>query len=265
MTDFISALIIAVVQGLTEWLPVSSSGHLVMFHQILNYQPGLIFDVAVHFGTLMAVFVYFGRDIVSIAEDFLKFKTKSANFRLGLLLILASIPAALAGFLFRKYFEFAFSSLLLVAIGFAITALILFIASFENKNFRSYTKSSKEMPGWLGAFLIGCAQALAIFPGISRSGATISSGLMAGLKEKNAIKFSFLLAIPVIFGASILEIGNNKLPPEMIWATLVSFVVGLITIHFMLKIIMTGRKNLRWFALYCLLLALVIVGYMIFW
>jgi undecaprenyl-diphosphatase len=260
MENFIAAIILAIVQGLTEWLPVSSSGHLVLFHNILGYQPGLMFDVAVHFGTLMAVFVYFGREIVDIAEDFLKLRTKSPNFRLGLLLIAASIPAAVIGFVFQKYFELAFSSLIVVAFGFAITAVILFIASLDLNKLRT----RKEEMGYLKAIWIGCAQALAIFPGISRSGSTISAGLLAGLTEKDAVKFSFLLAAPAIFGASIIEIGNNKLPSEMIWATLAAFAVGLLTIHLMLKFVLTNRKNLRWFAVYCLLLALGLGTYLIF-
>ncbi len=259
MNEIISALILAVVQGLTEWLPVSSSGHLVLFSGLLKYNSTLMFDVALHFGTLMAVFVYFGKDIIDIVEDFLKFKTKSPNFRLGLLLIVASIPAAIIGYLFKSFFEAAFSSIGVVAMGFAITSLALFIASLDigklNKNL--------ENLGFGGALLIGCAQAVAIFPGISRSGATISSGLLAGLKEKDAVKFSFLLAIPAIFGASILEIGNNKLPSSLIWATLLAFAVGLLTIHLMLRFVATSRKNLRWFALYCLLLALGIGAYLL--
>jgi len=257
MEDIVSALILAVIQGLTEWLPVSSSGHLVLFSGILSYDSSLMFDVALHFGTLMAVFVYFGRDIIDILEDFLKFRTKSANFRFGLLLIAATIPAAIIGYLFRDLFESAFSSLWMVAMGFAITALVLFIASLDIKKL---SKKAEEL-GFFGAILIGCAQAVAIFPGISRSGATISSGLLLGLKEKEAVKFSFMMAIPAIFGASIVEIGNNPLPTELVWATLLSFAVGLLTIHIMLKFIITSRKNLRWFAVYCILLALGIAAW----
>ena len=260
MSDLISALIIAVVQGLTEWLPVSSSGHLVLFSSILKYNSSLMFDVALHFGTLMAVFVYFGKDIMDIIEDFLKLRTKTANFRLGLLLIVATIPAAIIGYAFRDFFEIAFGSLGLVALGFAITSLILLIASLD---FSKLMKKKEEL-GFLGALSIGFFQALAIFPGISRSGSTISSGLLLGLKEKEAVKFAFLMAIPAIFGAAILEIGNNKLPPELIWATLVSFAVGLGTIHLMLKFVLTSRKNLQWFAVYCLLLALGIGAWLLF-
>jgi undecaprenyl-diphosphatase len=219
-----------------------------------------MFDVALHFGTLMAVFVYFGKDIIDILEDFLKLRTKTRNFRLGMMLIVATIPAAVVGYLFKKYFEAAFGSIGIVAMGFAITALVLFIASLDLKKLNK----SLQNFGFLGALLIGCAQAVAIFPGISRSGSTIASGLLLGLKEKEAIKFSFLLSIPAIFGAAILEIGNNKLPSELIWATLLSFVVALGAIYFMLKFVATSRKNLRWFALYCLLLALAIGAWLFF-
>ncbi|MEM4259386.1 MAG: undecaprenyl-diphosphate phosphatase [Candidatus Pacearchaeota archaeon] len=259
MYELVSALIIAIVQGLTEWLPISSSGHLLIFHKILDYKFDLMFDVALHFGTLMAVFVYFGKDIIDILEDFLKLRIKSNNFKLGLLLIAASVPAVVIGYFFESFFELSFGNLGIVALGFAITSVILLIASVD---FRRLTKNKEEI-GFSGALFVGLAQALAIFPGISRSGATISSGLLMGLREKEAVKFSFLMAIPVIFGASIVEIGSNKLSPSLIWATIVAFIVGLITIHLMLKFIVTKRKNLRWFALYCLLVALGIAAYLI--
>jgi|SRR3989339_717731 len=257
MNDFISALILAIVQGLSEWLPISSSGHLVLFQEILNYHPGMMFDVALHFGTLMAVFVYFGREIMDIIEAVLKGKWKSDNGKMGFLIIVATIPAAVIGYLFKDFFESAFTSLAVVAWGFGITSMILFIASLD------FGKNVKKNPSWVDAVWIGFAQALAIFPGISRSGSTISSGLLRGLDEKNAMKFSFLMSIPVIFGAGIVEIGNNKLPSEMIWATLLAFLVGLATIHLLLRVVARSKKNLRWFAGYALLLALGIGVYLL--
>lgn len=254
MNEFVSMIVLAIVQGLTEWLPISSSGHLVLFSEILNYENTIAFDVALHFGTLMAVFVYFGRDISDITEALLRGKWKSKEGRMALLLIISAIPAAIIGFLFEKVFERAFESLLAVAMGFAITGLILFIGSMNS--------GKKEEISYKDSFLIGIAQALAIFPGISRSGATISSGLLFGLSEKEAIRFSFLMAIPVIFGASILEIGNNRLPASLLLPTLVSFIVGLATIWFLLKIIVNSRKNLMWFGIYALLLALGIGAYL---
>ena len=250
MQEFILVLILAVVQGLTEWLPVSSSGHLVLFQSILNYQPGLAFDVALHFGTLMAVFVYFGKDIVDIVEALLKGKWKSENGKLGILIVIATIPAAIIGYLLNKMFESAFNSLMIVAFGFGITGLTLLIASIDFK------KNLKKMPTYMDSLLIGFAQAVSILPGVSRSGSTISAGLLLWLNEKSTMKFSFLMSIPVIFGAGILEIGNNALPKEMIWAALLAFIVGLATIHFLLKFVAKSKKNLRWFAGYVLLLAL---------
>lgn len=257
MENFIAALILAFVQGLSEWLPISSSGHLVLFQEILNYHPGLEFDVALHFGTLMAVFVYFGKEILDTIEDLLKGNWRSENSKMGFLIIIATIPAAVIGYLFKKMFESAFSSLSVVAWGFGISSMILFIASLDFGN------NLKKMPSWMDSVWIGLGQALAILPGISRSGSTISAGLLRGLDEKSAMKFSFLMSIPVIFGAGIVEIGNQRLPSELIWATLLAFVVGLLTIHWLLKFVSRSRKNLRWFAGYALLLATVIWIYLI--
>ena len=167
MNEIISAVILAVIQGITEWVPVSSSGHLVLFEAILGYDGGLTFDVALHFGTLMAVFVYFGKDIVDIIEDLLKGKFKSENGRLGLLLIVASIPVFFVGYFARDYFDAVLTNLGLLALGFGLSGLFLFIASVPGN-------VKIEKLGWKGAFFIGVAQAMAIIPGISRSGSTIS-------------------------------------------------------------------------------------------
>ncbi|MCA9485778.1 MAG: undecaprenyl-diphosphate phosphatase [Nanoarchaeota archaeon] len=251
MNELLSSLIIAIVQGLTEWLPVSSSGHLVLAEKLLGVQnPSLFFDVALHFGTLMAVFVYFGSDIVDIVKDLISGKFSSENGRLGLLIIVATIPAALAGFFLKEIFEKVFNSLAITALGFGITGIFLIIASLSKE--RSHALNTKS------AFVIGVAQIFALFPGISRSGSTLGSGLLFGLKEKQAIKFSFLMSIPIIFGANILVIGNNALPSNLIWATLVAFIVGLGTIHLLYGKILTSRKNLKWFGFYALALAIVL-------
>lgn len=256
MSDFVSMIILAIVQGLTEWLPISSSGHLVLVSRLLGYENSIMFDVALHFGTLMAVFVYYGRDISDILEAILKGRWKSKEGRMAFLLIVSAVPAAIIGYTFKAVFEKAFESLVVVAMGFAITGVVLFIGSMSHGKEKIYR--------FRDAFLIGCAQALAIFPGISRSGSTISSGLLLGLDEKESLKFSFLMAIPVIFGANIVEIGNNKLPASMLIPTLVSFIVGLATIWLLLKIVVSSRKNLRWFGIYALLLALGIGVYLMF-
>ncbi|MCU0642332.1 MAG: undecaprenyl-diphosphate phosphatase [archaeon] len=260
MGGYFAALIIAIVQGLTEWLPVSSSGHLVLFERMLDFESSIAFNVALHFGTLLAVISYFWGDLIEIAKDFFSFDFNRKNAKLALLLIIATIPAALIGLIFRDFLEGAFLSLGGVAFGFLITATILFIVSCD------FGKARKKGEfGYLESLFVGVAQAVAILPGISRSGATLSAGIFFGLNEKEAVRFSFLMAIPVILGATILEFGvGSSFSPQLVFATLVSFLVGLIAIHFMLKWITRDRKNLRWFALYCLLLAIVLGLYLLF-
>jgi len=135
VSELVSSIIIAIVQGLTEWIPVSSSGHLVLFERLLDYSGGgLIFDVALHFGTLMAVFVYFGGTIIEIIRDLLRGKWGSENGRLGLLVIVATIPAAIVGYLMRDIFEVVFDSLQVVAMGFAVSGIFLIIASLSRES-----------------------------------------------------------------------------------------------------------------------------------
>ncbi len=256
MNDLIAALILAIVQGITEWLPISSSGHLVLFEKALNYRADLMFDVALHFGTLMAVFVYFGKDIIDILRDTLRLKFHTEEGKTGLLLIIATIPAAIFGFLLEDFFSSMHGNLLVVGLGFGITGLFLFIASLD------YRKTNKDL-SYKDSLLIGISQAFAILPGISRSGATISSGILLGLSPKAAARFSFLMSVPIIFGANILVIGNERLPPNLIWASLVAFIVGLGVMHWLFKFVLTSKKNLRWFGIYALALSVAIGIYLL--
>ena len=248
---FILAFIMAVVQAITEWVPVSSSGHLVLFSHILNYDVGLGFSIAVHFGTLLAVVVYFWKDLWAIVGDFVRLKFDSENGRLGLYLIVATIPAGIIGLLFKKFFESTFSNLGGVAIGFGITGLLLLIGSIDFN-----VKKGKQEVGFWRALIIGCFQVISIFPGISRSGSTMSSGMLFGLKEKNALKFAFLMSIPIILGANLIGMNGEILRAEVLWAIFVSFIIGIMTIHVLFKYLLTKKKNLRWFAIYVLVLAL---------
>lgn len=259
MNDLIAMFILAVVQGIAEWLPISSSGHLILISHFLDYPLTLTFAIALHFGTLMAVFVYFGREISEILRDLLTCKFSSPSGKMGVMLLIASIPAGIVGYFFHGYIEQTLDNLVLLVLGLSITGVLLIIGGLEVGKKRGTPLSYK------GALLLGAVEVFSLFRGISRSGSTISTGLFLGLTEKQAVMFSFLMSIPVVFGANILILGDRTLPPSYFWGALVSFIVGILTIHISLKYILTSRKNLRWIGLYVLLVALGLALYLIFW
>ncbi len=252
ISEFVKALILAVVQGITEWIPVSSSGHLVVFQHLLGYEGSAVFDVALHFGTLMAVFVYFAKDIMNILRDVFSGKWGTDNGKTGLLIIVASIPAAVIGFAFNEILKNSFQSLLITGMGFAVTGLFLFIASLD-------FHIKKDILNWKDSLLVGIAQAISILPGVSRSGSTIATGTMLGLDVRSAARFSFLMSIPIIFGANILEAGSQNLNSEVLWAVAVSFFTGFLTLHLIFKYLLTTKKALRWFGAYALSLSIVVI------
>ncbi len=255
------SLLLGLIQGLTEFLPVSSSGHLVIFQHVLKMQePPLVFDTLVHLGTLAAVFVAFWPDIVSIL--------RRPFSRLSLLIILGCIPAAFVGILLQPLFEKAFESLLVVGSGLLITGFILVVS--EKLAIRNYReKSWSNMSVW-DALLIGVMQAIAITPGISRSGLTIAGSLLRGLSRDHAARFSFLLSIPVILGAGLLQlkdlpsgtfIGLNWLP--YLLGPVVAGISGYFAIKLVLNFIKSGRLYL--FAYYCWAIGIItLISYKLF-
>ena len=249
MNAFFAQIILAVVQGIAEWFPISSSSHLVLISELLGYANTLQFDVAVHFGTLMAVFIYFRREILDIARDVLRLRFNTIHGRFGVYLVIATIPAAVAGFLLKSFIETTLGNFSLIAVGLGITGIVLLIGSTS-----SGKRKFEQLNVW-DAVLIGLAQIASLFRGISRSGSTISAGLLRGLDEKTAVTFSFLMSIPIVLGANILELGGASLPREFLLPMLVSFIVGLGTIHVFIRFVLTSRKNLRWFGIYVLIVA----------
>lgn len=256
MNEFILTLILAVVQGIAEWIPVSSSSQLFLISKIFGQDLNLISSVAFHFGTLMAVFAYFRKDIVDILKELLNLNFKSENGRLGVALIIAAIPAGIAGFFLKKIVESFTGNMILMVFGLIITGMFLLVGSFAPKQ-----KNVKMSYG--KALIIGLVQMASLFRGISRSGSTIVPALLLGFDEKMAVKFSFLLSIPIVLGANLLSIGNTTLPSSLFIASLVSFFVGISTIHLSFKYILSDRKNLRWFALFVLLEAIAILVLMV--
>lgn len=242
----IQALILGIIQGLTEFLPVSSSGHLVIFQHIMGLQEGTIsFDVLLHLGTLLAVFIAFREDIAAII--------KRPFSRLTYLVLVGCIPAGLMGFFLEPLFERAFASLLVVGIGLLITGAVLKIS--EKMAERSFDMKDIQDTTYGDVLFIGILQGLAIVPGISRSGSTIAGGLMAGLERTWAARYSFLVAIPVIFGAGLAQMKdiadqglNGSFVPHLV-GFLAAALFGYIAIKIVMELVRKGRLSI--FSYYC--------------
>lgn len=267
MTIF-QAIILGIVQGLTEYLPVSSSAHLVIVPFLLGWSfpedQAFVFDVLVQLGTLLAVIVYFWKDLINIVVEFFKgiaarkpFATSES--RMGWLIILASIPGGIAGVLIKPVVEAAFSNPVAVGCLLFGTAILLLAGELVGRKERSFTSIT-----WLDALLVGLGQAVAIFPGISRSGATISVGLLRGLKRTDAAKFSFLMSIPIMLAAglySALDLrhitGLASFLPAILAGTVAAAIVGYLSIKWLLSFL--NRRPLSVFAIYCALLGVVVL------
>ena len=244
--NLIDVLILAVVQGIAEWFPVSSSGHLVVLQWLLQSEASWLFDLSLHVGTLCVVVVFFWRDIVNILKALVRLDFKSEDGKLALLLIVGTVPGALTGLLITHFFEAFFFNLVLVGEALLVTGLFLFI---------SRRKTNRKELGYVDSSLIGLAQGFAIIPGISRSGITLSTGMLRRVKREALFKFSFLLSIPGILGAIILEVirrpvavGNADVP-AILFGVIISMVVGYLSLRLLKKIFMMERLHL--FAYYC--------------
>jgi undecaprenyl-diphosphatase len=244
----LESILLGILQGLTEFLPVSSSGHLVLAQEMLTGFEGApaVFDVLLHGGTLAAVLIYFRRDLFQIVRDM--GAPEEGGWRLPLLLVIGSIPAGVVGVLLSDMIEPLFSAPRVAAFGLLITSCVL-IAAWGMRG-----RGNRSLAGLtvLSAVLIGCAQAMAIMPGISRSGSTIAVGMFIGLSGKDAARFSFLLSIPAIAGALALESGAlaaTGLPSSYLAGALAAALVGWASIAFLMKLL--GRGNLLPFAVYC--------------
>jgi undecaprenyl-diphosphatase len=258
----IQAFILGIVQGLTEFLPISSSAHLVIVPALFRWeipeQQAFIFDVLVQLGTLLAVIVYFWRDLLSILKAvFQGLKEKkplaSPQSRLGWYIVLATIPAGILGLLIKDMVEQAFSSTLMVGIFLLVTAGLLTVGEYFGKRTRSL-----EQITWLNALVIGLFQAISIFPGISRSGSTISGGMLKSFDRPSAARFSFLMSIPILLAAGVLALKDltqvssfaSQIPTLLI-GFITAAVVGYLAIRWLLGYL--SHRSLYVFAIYCLI------------
>lgn len=267
--DILQAIIIGLVQGLTEFLPVSSSAHLIFIQQALGLSNvPLAFDVLLHVGTLVAVFVYFFSDIIQMIQGFFYslLDLRDGNFipeirrdpykKLAWLTIIATIPVGVVGILFKDIIEEMFAGLTVPAFLLLITGCLLYVSQRMNSG-----KIDVQNITIKEALLMGCGQAIAVLPGLSRSGTTIAAGLFAGLDKEFAAKFSFILSIPAILGAAVVQLKDLSGGSIEIGACLAGFIVAVISgyfaISFLLKIV--REKSLDIFAYYCWIVGVIVL------
>lgn len=250
--SYIDAIILGIVQGLTEFLPVSSSGHLAITQSLLPgfSQPGVLFDVLVHSGTMMAVILYFRLELRRLLiAPFRQNAQAQEDRKILWLLVVATIPAAIIGLTFKDFFAGMFHNLTAVSVMLLITGTLLYFTENQERGHRK----EGDMGVW-DALLVGLAQSAAILPGISRSGSTIACLLLRKVESASAARFSFLMMLPAVGGATLLSLRElqavplNELPVYAV-GTLVAFITGWLSIGLLMAVV--RKKRLRWFAAYC--------------
>jgi undecaprenyl-diphosphatase len=263
MTIF-QAIILGIVQGITEFLPISSSGHLVLIPNLFSWdlspEEAFAFDVLLQAATLLAVISFFFPDLLTIAKA-LKMAVKekklsNPNARMGLYLILATIPAGIIGLAFNGFFKSLFNNPLKTSLFLLMNAILLFFAETIGTRRRNLTKIN-----WVDSIWIGCFQAFALFPGISRSGVTITGGMVRGLDRHSAARFSFLISVPLLSAAGLngfqklLQLPDTMtVLPNFIVGSVVSAIIGYFSIKWLL--IFLSNRSLYYFSFYCSIFAL---------
>ncbi len=253
----LQAAVLGLVQGLGEFLPISSSAHLVIIPWLFKWNdPGLTFDIALHIGTLIAVAIYFWKDWLRLVTMGLT-DVRSTEGRLFWYLVAASIPGAIAGFLLEKKAETIFREPILIAAMLILLGVLLYWT--DRKSAKNIEMNNITFRTTL---FIGLSQALAIIPGVSRSGITMTMGLLMGLTREGAAKFSFLLSAPIIFGAALVKLpylisNPSAITINFVIGTLVSFVTGILSIGFLLRYVQT--KNFLPFAWYRFILGSLVI------
>lgn len=267
--EWLDALILGIVQGLTEYLPVSSSGHLEIFKEILGIDlpadESIQFDIVVHAATVCSTLVILWPMFSRLCKSFFTFRM-DADFYYVCKILLSCIPIAIVGFCFKEQVESFFTgNLLIVGICLCVTALLLIFAHYSERIF--HNRKTHDI-GWLDAFVIGCGQALAVLPGLSRSGTTIATGIILGDRRDQMAQFSFLMVIIPILGEMLLSIkdiispdytpGANEAGTQALIIGFVSaFIVGCCACRWMIDLVKRGK--LIWFALYCVVMGIICI------
>lgn len=266
MIDIFYSLIAGIIQGLTEFLPISSSGHLVIFHDLLGFNliDNLAFDVVLHLGTLVALVLFFWQDILKYLKAFFQSLTNwnlkgNTNQRLAWYILIATLPAAIIGYFLEEQIELVFRTTLLVAIMLIGFGIILYLVD----RFSAKIKTMDQLT-FPSSFLIGIVQAVALIPGVSRSGITIIAGLSQKLNRQSAARFSFLLSIPIVFGAGIKKVSDLAIQRSsdidflvLVFGFLSATITGYFCIKYFLRFLQ--RHSLNIFAYYRIVLGAVIL------
>ncbi len=262
--EWFQAIILGLVQGLTEFLPVSSSGHLAIGREILGVEASgdLVFEVAVHAATVLATIVVFRKQILDLLKGLFKFRYNDETDYVCKILV-SMIPVFVVGMFFKDFVEGLFSSLLVVGIALVVTSALLFFS--DRKPVAASGKEERNGISFWQALVVGLGQALAVIPGLSRSGTTISTGLLCGVKRENVAQFSFLMVLIPILGEAFLDLVGGDMSASSIGALplalgfVSAFVSGLFACKVMIALV--KKAKLKWFALYCVLVGLSVILY----
>lgn len=257
MNEVLQALILGIVQGLTELLPISSSAHLNLIPWIFNWEISESFDVALHFGTLLAIVIFFFKDWLKLIEGGYKQvvkKEKSFEGKMFWYLVAATIPGGAIGFLLDHFAGDSLGKMpLLIAIALIVMGIILYLVDKKSPSTTDYEHMSFKQ-----TFLIGFSQALAFIPGVSRSGVTMTTGRLMGVDRESTAKYSFLLSTPIVFGATLYKFKDFVFNMPFFIGVLASFIVGILVIKFLLEYLKKG--SFKVFAIYRIILGLFIIG-----
>lgn len=253
--EIYQALILGIVQGLTELLPISSSAHLTIIPWIFNWSIPASFDVALHFGTLLAIVIYFFKDWMQLIKGgycYAVKKEKTVQGRMFWYLVLATIPGGIIGFILDHFFEGVLNRPIIIAIALIVMGIMLYLIDKKAESKIKYEEMNLKQ-----TFLIGLSQALAFIPGISRSGITITTARAMGITREAAAKYTFLLSTPIVFAATIFKFKDFVFNLPFIIGVLASFIVGLFVIKFLLQYLKKG--SFKAFAIYRVIFGILII------